>query len=325
MKNLHVLITNVSYQAAISFIKMLRSSRKYNCYIVGIDDKDKGYCSASILVDKYIKILVNTNKTEYKKIILDISSSENIDLILSAEETDLLLFKEMKLKSSKYEYIPQKYIFELFKDKTLANHQIKKLGIDVPETICNINDLKKHKKIIRRKNNSCCSRGISIFNSSEINADYDFLSKVFFTQEFIAGREYVVDVLCDKNGLPIFFIPRIILSAKDGTDFIVQIEQNPNLVELCKIVYAEYKIPGISNIQFMYSKGKYYFIELNVRASASIITSSIASANILDIYIEHFVYNKECLSYLDFENKIKYNKVIARYYEETIYEGIHDE
>ncbi len=322
MEKLHILITNVSYQAAMSFIKMLRNSRKYNCYIVGVDIKDKGYCSASILVDKYIKISANINKNEYKKIIVDISDSEKIDLILSAEEDDLLLFKEMRLKSFKYEYIPEKHIFELFRDKMLANHQIKKLGISVPETIYNMQELKKYKKIIRRKNNSCCSRGISIFNSSEINADYDFLSKDYFTQEFISGREYVVDVLCDKNGVPIFFIPRIILSAKDGTDFVVKIEQNSNLVELCKIIYAKYNIPGISNVQFMYSKGRYYFIELNVRASASIITSSIVSTNILDIYIEHFVHNKECISYLEFEKIIKYNKVIARYYEETIYKGI---
>ena len=53
MKTMNILITNVSYQASASFIKMLRTSKKYKCTIYGCDVIPKGLSSGSILVDHF--------------------------------------------------------------------------------------------------------------------------------------------------------------------------------------------------------------------------------------------------------------------------------
>lgn len=79
-----------------------------------------------------------------------------------------------------------------------------------------------------------------------------------------------------------------------------------------------YRIPGISNIQFIIAD-KPYFIELNPRAAATMIASSMVSVNYLDMYIKHFLYEQNIPSYNQIMSSVQWNSVITRYYEETIF------
>ena len=186
MKNLNILITHVSYQASAgSFIKLLRNSCKYHFYIVGCDSIEIGFSSGSLLVDKFYHIKNNYPENyinEIRKIIIN----EKINVIISAEEEDLIKFKDYQIKQAMYEYIPSKHIFELFKDKYFATKEIGKLGIYIPHNIMTFNefmDSNSH-QFIRRKRISCCSRGITIFDKSEITSKYVFFSDEYMTQEF---------------------------------------------------------------------------------------------------------------------------------------------
>lgn len=179
MQKINILITHVSYQASAgSFIKLLRNSKKYNFYIVGCDSINKGYSSGSMLVDKFYHIS-NSNCEIYINAINKIIYEEKINVIISAEEEDLIKFRACKISQALYKYIPQKLVFETFKDKHIATQKIKELGINMPKCIMNYNDFNNSnsKKFITRKRISCCSRGISILNKCEINNKYIFLQK----------------------------------------------------------------------------------------------------------------------------------------------------
>lgn len=321
MKKINILITHVSYQASAgSFIKLLRNSQLYDFYIVGCDSIKKGFSSGSILVDKFYHISTYDSMHKYIERIQKIVKFENIDIIISAEEDDLVLFKECKIPQALYEYIPNYNIFELFKDKHSATEELKQKGIDVPKTIITANDFShsKSSKVIKRKRVSSCSRGISILNKSDLPKDYSFFSDEYITQEFIEGKMYTVDIFCDCQGRPHSIIPRHGLASKDGTTFKCIIEKEETLINICEQIYNLYCIPGFSNIQFIVAD-KPYFIELNPRSAATMIASALASVNYLDLYISHFLYNEIIPTYEDIMQRVKWNSVISRYYQETIY------
>lgn len=321
MKTINVLITHVSYQASSgSFIKLFRSSDMFKYYIVGSDSIKKGYSSGSMLVDKFYHVPFDTLSLEYISYIDRICLKEKIDLVISAEEDDLIAFKKNKISQAYYQYIPDFFIFNLFKDKHNANIDIEKRGVLIPKTIMNLCEFEESTKnmFIYRKRVSCCSRGIKIFERNEKNNKYIFFSDGHITQEFINGEMYTVDVLCDKYGKLCLAIPRMELASKDGTTFKCIIEHNDLIINICKKIYNEYCIPGLSNIQFILCDSKPYFIELNPRAAATMIATALASVNYLDLYIAHII-NDAPLPDFDFLMKtVKWNSVVSRYYQETI-------
>lgn len=320
-KKLNVLISNVSYQAATgSFLKMLRHSQYYDCYIVGCDLLPKGFSSGSMLVDKFYHVSNQLSENDYSNFILEICENEHIDIVLSAEEKDLIMFKKMQLEQSLYTYIAEEAIFNLFKDKHLANLDVKEKSILTPTTIISKTDFDNsiENKFIKRKRVSCCSRGIKIFDRIDFPSNYEFFTEEYITQEFVSGRIYTVDVLCDKSGNAKIMVPRKSLAGKDGTTFKCIIEREENILNICKKFYSQYKIPGISNIQFIVKDSQPYFIELNPRAAATIIASSLASVNFLDLYISHFLFDEKIPDYDTLMNNVKWNSVVSRYYQETI-------
>lgn len=317
MKKLNILITHVSYQASAgSFIKLLRNSQKYDFYIIGCDTIEKGYSSGSMLVDKFYHI--NNNISNYIQEIKKIITAENVDVIITAEEEDLILFKDNKICQALYKYIPERSIFELFKDKYFATQELNRKGILVPKNIMNYNEFlnSDSKKFIKRKRVSCCSRGITIFNKSEITKDFMFYSDEYITQEFICGKMYNVDVFCDKQGTPYSIIPRRTLDSKDGTTFKCIIENQQELISICKRIYQLYCLPGLSNAQFIIAD-KPYFIEINPRAAATMIASALSSVNYMDLYISHFLFNEVLPSYNEIMDSVKWGGIISRYYQET--------
>lgn len=321
MEKLNILITHVSYQASSgSFIKLIRTSKLYDFYIVGCDSIRKGFSSGSILVDKFYHIDIKNDIPKYIQRIQEIVKLENIDIIISAEEEDLIIFKKYRISQAIYEYIPDYDIFELFNDKHFATQELNQKGITVPNTIMNANDFSysKSTKIIKRKRVSSCSRGISIFSRYDLPTNYSFYSDEHITQEFIDGTMYTVDVFCDCKGNPHSIIPRHVLASKDGTTFKCIIEKEETLINLCKQIYNLYCIPGLSNIQFIVAD-KAYFIELNPRAASTMIASALTSVNYLDLYISHFLYNEPLPTYESIMSQVKWNSVISRYYQETIY------
>lgn len=78
---------------------MLRHSQYYDCYIVGCDFLLKGFSSGSMLVDKFYQASNQFSESEYASFILEICKNENIDIVLSAEEKDLIMFKKNAIRT----------------------------------------------------------------------------------------------------------------------------------------------------------------------------------------------------------------------------------
>lgn len=307
---MNIAISSIGTATSMGIIKCIKKYNS-NINIIGTDINDFGYTAGSMMVNKFYKICKYNNKL-YIDTLLDILRKEKVDMFIPIHDfevnkiaNNINLFEKYKI------IIPNLYVLELFSDKYKATNALNKLGILTPKIV----DNKYNKKKILRDKIGVGSTGIKIIDdNSNIK-----ISEDKFLQEYIEGQEYTVDIFCDIDGNPIIIIPRIRLEVKSGVATKVKLEYNNELINICKKILKNYKLPGLSNIQFIQSKGQYYFIEVNTRFAGAGITSILGSYNYIGDFlnIKHIKGSEDVL-----ENnlrKVKWNSIITRYYEEMIY------
>jgi len=322
---MRVLVTHISYHASTGIVKLLRQINSFPIYIVGTSSMPKGMSCGSLMVDCFYQSPSSEQAPEkYLDCILSIMEHEKIDFVLSPDEEEALLFYTRKDLFKDKIILPPTDVINLFRRKQEASLAMEQLGIPIP-TILNsqqVNSLCTPQKIIIRENISCCSYGIHITNSADSGDINKYLSPTSFMQNYISGEEYTVDVLCDKNGTPQLIIPRNRLAIRNGITYKCRIEQQKELINCCKKIYGHYHIPGISNVQFIVGNDRIpYFIELNPRIGGTTIASSLASLNLMELYLLHFKENIPLQGFDYYMSLVKWDAIVARYYEETIYLG----
>lgn len=98
-------------------------------------------------------------------------------------------------------------------------------------------------------------------------------------QQFIAGKEYTVDILCDLKGNCLTIVPRERLSTQGGVSQKGRTERNVLLEEQVLNISSHLKICGPANIQFILNDTGPYCIEINPRFSGGIPLTLAAGAN----------------------------------------------
>lgn len=307
---MNIAISSVGSSTSIGLIKLIKEFNPA-ITILGLDINDYGYVAGSILADKYYKIEPYYS-ADYVDVLLAIFEKEKVDIFIPVHDFEIMKiaqninkFNNVKITLASYENIV------LFSDKYKASKAVETLGILTPKTVKNDFCGKK----IVRKRVSVGSKGIRIFTGNErIHLENDE-----FLQEFIEGEEYTVDIFCSKSGKPISIIPRIRMEVKAGVSTKMKIVKDNELINQCLIIIQKYKLPGLSNIQFIKSKGKYYFLELNPRFGGGSIASIMASYNYIGDYLNIDKIDDEEDLLKKNLNNVKWNSVVTRYFSEVIY------
>ena len=309
-----ILITQIYCYASIAIAKLLKNKSTLNAEIWGCDCGPIGYVSGSLLVDIYIST-PNIHETNYVDYIKEIYINNQIDFIISVDEEELLIFRRKNLDKECKLVLPSTEILELFMNKLEASLKISQLGIKIPPVLT---DLSQASKIIFRKKKSVGSQGIYIVDLKKAIFIENHFNKDEFIQEYIEGEEYTVDIFSDKHGIPKLIIPRLRLEIRNGMSFKTKLIYDEQIIQKCKTILAKYKIPGLCNIQIIKNSNDIFFIELNPRFAGSGIASNIASFNYIELYIKHFLLNYQLRSYDHYMDKVVWNAVITKYYEELI-------
>ena len=308
-----VLVTSIGSSTAVNFIKLLK--KKYR--IIGCDINNYGYTSGSMMVDKYYKVSLSSNK-KYIEELVDIIKREDVKAIIPIHDEEIYQISKNKNKIeetgvkvlvSEVEYI------ELFRDKYVASKVVEKLGVKVPKIFEGETPINKQ-KLIKREKVSVGSKGIEILDDWNENISIDTQKE--FLQEYVEGNEYTVDILNygDEEAL---IIPRLRMEIKSGVATKVRIEKNEELISACKKILEEYPIMGFSNIQFIKDKNNnIYFIELNPRFGGMSISSVLASDNYVELYVEKMIEDGDSIKSIK-DIDIKWNSVVTRYFEEKIF------
>lgn len=309
-------INNIHSVNSLSLIKLLKDVKKYSVEIIGSDILEYGEYAGSLLVDKYYKAPPITEEQKYLEFLNELYEKEKIDLLIPASDAEILFLSKYKSTIKVLFYLADFETIRLFKDKLMATEKLQKQGIEVPPVIF---DLRNERKVIFRKRESVNSQGIYIVDLHKDKYIENYFNENYFIQPYIEGETYVVDILSDKDGIPRLIIPRKTLEIKDGTAYRSQIVYDRKLIDLSKQICTLYKLPGFCNIEFIKRNGVYFFIETNVRFAGSGIFSAIASFNFMEMYISHFLLNEplKCLEY--YIDRVAWNSIITRYFEELKY------
>jgi len=309
---MNVLITHATKRGAISLIKVLKRISSLSLKVFGCDDVRIGYESGTLLVDTYI--LLDADES-YIDQIKRICISHKIDILLSVMDEENILFAKHR-NNLPVRYLPSIEVLELFHDKLQATLAIKDLGLHIPRIV---HDLSLENKIIFRDKVSVGSRGIYIVDLNADKVIENRFKRNSFIQEYIDGQEYTVDVLADKKGVPSLIIPRWRIDIKDGISFVCQTVKHDAIILACQKIYEKYKIPGLSNVQFIMYNDEPYFIELNPRFAGTAIAGILSSFNYLELFLKHFCLDEQNPSYDALMKNVAWGSIISRYWAEALY------
>lgn len=313
---INILINNIRFVNPASLIRALYQIQAYTISIWGTDTSEKGYIAGSLFVNHYIMSPSVDNYDEYLLFMKKLCIDNDIHIIIPGSDKDVQFYSQYRKEFSAVIILPEKRAVDLFIDKYQASLAVNKIGLSVPPIVFN---LFNEKKVIFRKKRSVSSEGIHIIDLEKEIYIPNLFNSDFFLQRYIKGDEYTVDIFADQDGYPKLIIPRKRLQIRNGMSVCCQMCKHNQIIELCKKIYSQYYIPGLSNIQFIDDGKQIYFIELNLRFAGSGICGIVASFNYLQQYLEHFLYSKKLNSLEYYLDKVAWSSIVSRYYEECIY------
>lgn len=310
---MNILITQVSRIGTLCWIKCLRRITNMEIIIYGTDEKAMGYSAGSQLVDQFIQISSDLDQKEYLDLIYNLCKEKSIDILISVIDDELELILKNKKRFQQYLYCLDYECFKIFHDKLSASLEMQKIGISIPPIITN--PFGKN-KVIFRDRIGAGSTGIYVVDLSKEQFIENRFQEDKFMQEYIEGDEFTVDVLADKEGVPLLIIPRKRLEIKQGISFVCQLIKDDEIIDICKKIYSAYRIPGITNVQFIKNNTGIYFIELNPRLGGTSIASVIAGFNFTELYLQHNLQKKPVKTLDEYQKLIAWNSIISRDYKE---------
>ncbi len=117
-----------------------------------------------------------------------------------------------------------------------------------------------------------------VYNERELRFYLDAVREPV-VQEFLAGREFTIDVLADFSGRIVSVVPRERLVIRSGVTDRGRTWNNPRLIELGARTAEALQIRGPANIQVMYEGGEATIFEVNPRFSGGIPLTIAAGAD----------------------------------------------
>jgi|TARA_R100000030_G_scaffold43373_2_gene32728 carbamoyl-phosphate synthase large subunit len=301
----NILISCAGGPAAVGAIKSLKKIN-FKGRIVTIDCDPLAV--GRYLGDKNYIVPLSTSK-DYWSEVLNIIKKEKTTIIIPTGDSDIKHFSKHKEELNTLGAV----VFMSDYD-TIIKCQDKRLFFDycsqkfpLPFTSSNYKDLKF--PMFAKPEYGSGSRGAKVcYKSFDIKTldkeESVHRSSNYLFQEFLPGKEYTVDVLCDLESNPVVVVPRERLQIKAGISSKGRVVKHPVIEKLCIDLCEHLSIKGPVCIQLKEdSKGNPKFIEVNPRLGGGTYFSTLAGVNFLDLILK-------------IKNNIKYN--IPKMYEITV-------
>ena len=228
-----------------------------------------GTAPANAYCDYTRKICAMKDK-EYIPQLLNICSSDKIDLVIPTIDTDLLV---LSLNADKFKEIGTKVLIsspdkiKICRDKNYTSDFFVSCGLKAPGPV---NDYRIYKGeypcFIKPKDGSSSIDAYKVNTKDELEM---YAGKIgdYIIQPFIEGKEYTVDIFCDFDGNPIYIIPRERIAVRSGEVLKTGIELDETIIEESKRIIREFKPCGPMTVQLIRQNttGDDYYIEINPR------------------------------------------------------------
>lgn len=292
------ILTEASGSLTAAYI--IKAIRQAGFLAIGSDIRNE--CFAKYLADDYI-VMPSYRDPNLWTFIFEQLKKKEIDLVIPSLDETLIDWAEKVTelqKQGSFVVISDKETVSTFQDKWLTYLFFDKHDIPTPKT-----STEQVYKLVKPRFGRG-GQGVSLPSKS-----IDMENMI--SQEYIKGIEYTVDVLCNKDGEPIYIVPRQRTSIKDGKSIEGIVVEHSTINQWVKKICSLIHFKGPINIQCIETQDKeLYFIEINPRIAGGMALGFAATENWIKVIVDHFIYGKQI------EPKpIKYGLKMMRYYSEV--------
>lgn len=300
---MNILITNASRKVAlIEHIKNACKRLNYRGKVIASDNDLLS--SALYFADYYIKTPL-VSESDYIDEILNICHKNNISIIIPTIDLELPLFASLKkVWKSKYNIeilISDKETISTCNDKLKTFEFFKSLKVPFPRIYTLNENPQSFPYYIKPRTGSGTRDHFIAYNHSMLQG----ISKAinisnYIINEFIKGKEYTIDIICNRDNQLIGHCIRERIEVRGGVMDKGRTVHNNVIYKYIKTIADKLKIFGPANIQCIERDNEYYFIEINPRFSGGFPLSVYAGLDIPHIVLKLLLLkniHKEELNY----------------------------
>ena len=288
---MRILITAIGSMSAECAIKTLRNQGHY---IIGCDIYEKEWHIESFLCDNFYKAPFATNAKDYVNFLLNICKKEHLNYIIPL--TDL----EIDVISSHRQLFDDAHICLCMQNTDVL--RITRDKFRLYETFKNDEKVPSIKTsllsnldptitfpCIAKPYNGRSSEGL-IRNASKEQLIAIENADAYIVQEQIDGNVFTVDYCRSSAFGTDAAVPRQeLLRTKNGAGLTVKICNDPALLRLVSYIGNRLNINGCVNMEFIFSQGKYYLIDINPRFSAGVAFSNKMGYDMITNHLNCFL------------------------------------
>lgn len=305
---MRILVTGAGGDSGLATIRILKNTGFY----VHACDSNK-LSSGLHIADSHSIVPLASDKENFLSTIKKIIRRNNIDAIFPNVDEELKVFAEHKEEIGAGVIISPVETIEICQDKIRVLDYLKE-DISVPKT--NIED--EPFPVIVRPTVSRGSRNVYLaIDETEMIFFRRYIERqglIPMVQEYLPGKEYTVDALCDFSGSLVVVAPRERLATKGGISSIGKNVKDLRISNIVKKIAEKLRFKGPINIQFKEDKeGILKLIEINPRCSGGLPITYRNGLNIPFLAIKLLENRQISLEELDYQEK-----TVFRYLDEVI-------
>lgn len=289
-----IIIVGVTHHNTLGMIRCVGSAG-YRADLILID-----HAGSFVTKSKYLDDAYCLNETEELLSFFESHYKECPDKPIIISCTDQV----GSLLDENYEALKDRFIFfnsgknglaTYFMNKQVQTDLAKEIGISIPKSfeykgcieeavypclLKPVQSINGGKQVVICQNEKELEEGLTTFHEGD----------VVLVQQFVQKEYEIVLLGLSVNGE--ITIPGYILKHRDfngGTLYstVKPIEElDATFVSKCKTMISKMNYEGLFGMEFIYSNGQYYFIEVNLRNDATTYALAVAGVNLPGLYIK---------------------------------------
>jgi carbamoyl-phosphate synthase large subunit len=291
MRSVNVLVTSAGTASGVSVIKALRRQNEFKVRLLAVDANP--FAAGLYLADDFA-IVPKCADHRYLGRVFELCEQHEIEAVfpIYSQEIEALAAQAGPLAARGVRtLLAGPDIVSLCNDKTRMYDLVARLGIPIPKIVNPLSMELRFPLFAKPVTATGGDGAMRIMDQAALDC-CRAQNPRFIYQEFLEGREYTVDILCDRQSDLVVCSPRLRLSVKAGQSVKGRTARVPRLEELARTICKELGMVGPCNLQFFETGGDHVFLELNPRFPAGgLILTVAAGANIpflaLKLMLDH--------------------------------------
>lgn len=248
-----------------------------------------------------IRIVPKVVDPSFEKTMTDIIKNEGVDYYIPLIDEEILIAHRVAAECGVRVLSPSPEFVSLCLDKLALMKALAECGISViPTETADRYDGSYGFPLFLKPKTGRGSRGAMRICSREAFDAYfvleNYTKEEVLVQPYIDGQEYTVSVVTNSVNRLISVVPKIVY-LKQGVTKHAACAHHKGIETLCRKVVENFTPCGSFNVQLKEDCGKLHIFEINPRYSTTLVLSTAAGINEIDLNIEH--YDDNNAPYLD--------------------------